>query len=222
MAQNKKSVLLYCDLIHTVEKFSNEQAGKFFKHYLRYVNDLNPKTEDPLIEIVFEQVKQNLKRDLKKWEKRADNSRENGKKGGRPKKPKPLNNNLKNPVGFKKPVTDTVTVTDTVKVNTMSEKSDLMIFDSFRKKYSGTKRGNKTEFENFKKHKDWRTVLPLLEGLLTNQILSREQRQRKKMFVPSWKNLKTWINQRCWEDEITIETTPKVMSVFDKASQYEL
>jgi hypothetical protein len=42
MAKNKKSFVLYCDLIHTIEKLSNEQAGELFKHILRYVNDKDP------------------------------------------------------------------------------------------------------------------------------------------------------------------------------------
>lgn len=68
MAANKKSVLLYCDIIHTVEKMDDKTAGLFFKHYLRYINDLDPKTDNQLVDIAFESIKQNLKRDLKKWE----------------------------------------------------------------------------------------------------------------------------------------------------------
>ena len=119
MAENKKSVLLYCDIIHTVEKMDNETAGQFFKHYLRYINDQNPKTDDLIIDIAFESVKQNLKRDLKKWEDRASKSRANGKLGGRPplqkkpKKPTGLKNNLTEP---KKPDTVTVTVNGNVTV----------------------------------------------------------------------------------------------------------
>ena len=78
MAENKKSVLLYCDIIHTIEKMDNETAGEFFKHYLRYINDQNPTTKNLIIDIAFESVKQNLKRDLKKWEQRAEKSRANG------------------------------------------------------------------------------------------------------------------------------------------------
>jgi len=118
MAENKKSVLLYCDIIHTIEKMDNETAGAFFKHYLRYINDQNPTTKNLIIDIAFESVKQNLKRDLKKWEQRAEKSRANGKLGGRPplekkpKKPSGLKNNLTEP---RKP--DTVTVTVNVKDN---------------------------------------------------------------------------------------------------------
>ena len=85
MAKNKKSFVLYCDLIHTIEKLSNEQSGELFKHILRYVNDKNPEPPDMIIDVVFEPIKQQLKRDLKIYENRAERSRQNGLKGGRPK-----------------------------------------------------------------------------------------------------------------------------------------
>lgn len=68
MATNKKAVLIYADWIHTVEKLSEEEAGRIFKHLLRYVNDQNPEAPDRLTEITFEPWKQTMKRDLKKWE----------------------------------------------------------------------------------------------------------------------------------------------------------
>lgn len=80
MADNKKSVLLYCDIIHTVEGLSNEEAGLLFKHYLRYINDLNPEAPDRLTAIVFEPIKQTLKRDLKKWESKSLKNSENANK----------------------------------------------------------------------------------------------------------------------------------------------
>jgi len=110
MAENKKSVLLYCDLIHTVEKMDDATAGEFFKHYLRYINDLNPESDNPIVDITFESVKQNLKRDLVKWEERAEKSRMNGKLGGRPK------TKITQQVKLKPRKPDTVTVTDKVTV----------------------------------------------------------------------------------------------------------
>jgi len=82
MAENKKSVLLYCDIIHTVEKLTDEQSGILFKHYLRYINDLNPKT-DNLTEIIFEPIKQNLKRDLLKWDETKEKRSLAGKESAR-------------------------------------------------------------------------------------------------------------------------------------------
>jgi hypothetical protein len=68
MAEEKKSFILYVDLIHTIEKLPNEDAGELFKHILRYVNDKNPTTENILVDVTFEPIKQQLKRDLRKYE----------------------------------------------------------------------------------------------------------------------------------------------------------
>ena len=79
---------------------------------------------------------------------------------------------------------------------------DELVFDTFRKAYKGTKRGLNTEFTNFKKkHKDWREVLPLLLPAYKHQQELREQGKATGCFVPQEKNLQTYINQRCWEEE---------------------
>jgi len=76
------------------------------------------------------------------------------------------------------------------------------VFDKFRQLYQGTIKGLDTEYENFKKHSDWETVLSggTLDFALNNQIKWREACKEIKKFVPEWKNLQTWINQRCWEE----------------------
>ena len=76
MATGKKSFLIYCDLIHTLETLTDEEAGKLFKHVLRYVNDKNPSTPDRITQIAFEPIKQQLKRDLKDWENKSERNRE--------------------------------------------------------------------------------------------------------------------------------------------------
>jgi hypothetical protein len=81
MAENKKSFILYCDLIHTIEKLPDEKAGQLFKHILKYVNDKNPIIENDLIlELVFEPIKLQLKRDLVKFEEVRVKRSEAGKK----------------------------------------------------------------------------------------------------------------------------------------------
>jgi len=72
MANNKKSFILYCDLIHTIEHLSDEQAGNLFKHILNYVNDRNPITDNVITNLAFEPIKQQLKRDLKDWEDKLE------------------------------------------------------------------------------------------------------------------------------------------------------
>jgi hypothetical protein len=81
MAEDKKSFLLYCDVLHTVEKLSDQQAGKLFKHILNYVNDLSPVCEDLITEIAFEPIKQSLKRDLIKWDEKIQKRSDAGKAG---------------------------------------------------------------------------------------------------------------------------------------------
>lgn len=75
-------------------------------------------------------------------------------------------------------------------------------FDKFRKAYRGTKRGLKTEFENFKKKNgDWKEVLPLLLICYEKQCALKDEARTRGFFVPQEKNLQTYINQRCWEEE---------------------
>ena len=132
MANNKKGILLYCDIIHTVEKLDDKTAGELFKHLLRYVNDKDPKTDNILVEIAFEPIKQTLKRDLRKWENRAETSRANGMKGGRPKEPKKPSGLINNPTEPKKPVRvkvkDSVKVKDKVK-DKVNKEEILLPFD---------------------------------------------------------------------------------------------
>ena len=87
----------------------------------------------------------------------------------------------------------------------IEKRSAEKVFDDFRKIYPGTKTGNKMEFENFvKKHKDWKDVLPKLNSIIQSQKEIKRKKSVAGGFVPHWKNLKTWINQRCWEEEIPL------------------
>ncbi len=86
-----------------------------------------------------------------------------------------------------------------------TNKQEKELFDIFRnsyKRFGGKVLGNDTEFENFiKKHKDWKEVLQNLSPLLECINNQRNALTAAKQFVPPWKNLKTWIFQRCWEEE---------------------
>ncbi len=68
MAEGKKSFVLYCDQKHTIELLPDDIAGRLFKHIFRYVNDENPTSDEILLQVAFEPIKQQLKRDLKDWE----------------------------------------------------------------------------------------------------------------------------------------------------------
>ena len=100
MAENKKSFILYADLIHTVSKLPRDKAGELFLTILRYVNDENPDVDDLLVEVAFEPVRQQLKRDLQKWDDFKKRQSVNGKRGGRPTKALVTEDNPNNPSLF--------------------------------------------------------------------------------------------------------------------------
>lgn len=68
MAENKKGFVLYADQKSIIDMLPNDKAGELLKHIFAYVNDENPVSEDPLINLAFEPIKLQLKRDLQKWE----------------------------------------------------------------------------------------------------------------------------------------------------------
>jgi len=83
-------------------------------------------------------------------------------------------------------------------------------FEIFRKKYPGTKRGLETEYDNFKKkHKNYKEIIDLLLPAIENQIEIHIQKIKMEVFCPEYKHLQTWINQKCWEEEIEQIEKPK-------------
>lgn len=91
-------------------------------------------------------------------------------------------------------------------------------FEVFRQSYPGTKRGLNPEFENFiKKNKNWREIVSLLSDALSYQKSAREIKRQAGGFIPEWKNLQTWINQKCWEEEI--ETNNLGNGIFERNSK---
>ena len=99
----------------------------------------------------------------------------------------------------------------------LSKDKEMSIFDESRKLFKGTKRGLQTEFDNFRKHEDWEDVLPLLKPAVVNQIAWRVEDGRY------WKNFKTWINQRCWEETqgVSCVVLPKLFPISGKTCSYE-
>jgi hypothetical protein len=79
MAENKKSILIYCDLVHTIRKLiekdrlnKTNNTGELFFHILEYTNDLNPEPINDIVDITFEPIRQQLKRDLIKYSNTID------------------------------------------------------------------------------------------------------------------------------------------------------
>jgi hypothetical protein len=80
MAENKKSFVLYADLLKSIEHLTNEEKGILFNHLLEYVNDKNPILEDRLVLTAWKPIELQLKRDLVKFEEVRVKRSEAGKK----------------------------------------------------------------------------------------------------------------------------------------------
>lgn len=102
------------------------------------------------------------------------------------------------------------------KVENISEFDKMeKVFDEARKAYPGTKRGLATEFRYFifrcgypsdgLPKIDWWKAVPLLKPAIEAQIRCRKKKGTSTAFIPPWKNFKTWINNRCWEETEGIE-----------------
>jgi len=83
MAENKKSFVLYADLITNIDHLTNEEKGILFNHLLEYVNDMNPVLTDRVVLSAWKFIQSQLKRDLKKFEevkvKRSDAGKESAR-----------------------------------------------------------------------------------------------------------------------------------------------
>lgn len=161
MAENKKSFILYTDIIHTVKKLPKEKAGELFVHLLEYVNDLNPVTDDLVIELAFEPIKQSLKRDLKKYENIREQKRLAGLASAEKRK---QNKQVLTPVESveQTPTESTVSVSDSVSVSVIDNKENIIQEEILVSPRVETKKNKTTDFdfsfvnENFKEvFLDW-------------------------------------------------------------------
>jgi len=183
MAKNKKSFVAYCDWQETFNALPDELAGKLIKHLFSYVNDENPETDDVVINATFANIKQALKRDLVKYENIVERNRINGSKGGRPKAKEPngLSGNPKKP---QKADSDN---------GSDSEEIDFSVFWNLYNKKQDTSKCQK-KWNNLGVG-DQRAAMEALPKYLQ----STPDKQYRK-------NPATWLNGRCWEDEIGLSS----------------
>lgn len=80
MAENKKSFVLYADLLQNIEHLTNEEKGILFNHLLEYVNDKDPILTDRLLLTAWKPIEMQLKRDLRKFKEVKAKRTEAGKR----------------------------------------------------------------------------------------------------------------------------------------------
>ena len=178
MAENKKSFLLYTDLIHTVKKLNDQQAGKLFKHVLEYVNDLNPQTDDILLQVCFEPIRQSLKRDLQKYENIREKKSEAGKKGANKRWQKIADDStaIKPMANIAVSVSDSVNVNDNDIYRSFAHLS--MSFKEFKKleeHYTKQQIDNVCDaIQNFKKNTNYKSLYLTAKNWLKKEQTKKE------------------------------------------------
>lgn len=151
MAEDKNGFVLYADLIHTIKKMSKDDRGDLFLHILQYVNDENPETDNAIVDISFEPIKQQLKRDLVKWGVTREGRSKAGKASAEARRVK-KEQEATNPTSVESVQQSSTnsTVNDTVNVNaTVNDTKDKK---KPKNKFSGFKE-IKESFESFYNHK---------------------------------------------------------------------
>jgi hypothetical protein len=192
MAEDKKGFVLYADLIHTINKMPSEKAGDLFKHILSYVNDENPTTDDMLIDLVFEPIKQQLKRDLRKYEDKKLQWSEAGKRSAEVRK---LKKEATESTDVKNVATEsTVIVKDTVKdkVIDIKEEESSPTFNEFWELYN--KKNDKV-----KSQKKWLSLSQKVKEQIMEYVPKYILLTPDKQFR---KNPLTFFNNQSWNDEI--------------------
>ena len=188
MAKDKKSFILYTDQSGVFNQLPDEIAGKLIKHIFAYVNDENPISEDLIINIAFEPIKQSLKRDLKRYEVYVDKQSVNGAKGGRPKKP---TETQKTQPFFEKPKkADSVSVSDSVNDN--DNKIDIKVFDELYNLYN-KKVNRNASLKAFNKIKS--KEYDAIRKHIPNFVNSFKDKQFQPYFS-------TYLNNERWQDEV--------------------
>jgi hypothetical protein len=194
MAKDKKSFILYTDQSGVFNQLPDEIAGKLIKHIFAYVNDENPISDDLIINIAFEPIKQSLKRDLKRYEEYVDKQSVNGAKGGRPKKANETQ--ITQPFFDKPKKADSVSVSDSVNVN------DINIFNEFWDLYN-KKLNRELSEKAFKKIKE--SEYDLIKKHIPNFV----KQFKDKQFQPYFS---TYLNTKRWNDEVEVKKpiTPRL------------
>jgi hypothetical protein len=207
MNDKKKSFLLYLDTLEILHKLTDEQAGKLLKAFLAYHSgqDFNL---DPMLDLVFFSFQAQFERDGVKYNTIVERNRNNGSKGGRPKnptkakKPSGLSGNPSKP---KKADSDKDSGSDkdsdSESVNKVTNDRFAEFWDLYGKKTDSSK--CKTKFARLTK-----TEIELLFEKLPAYIKSTPNKQYRK-------NPITWLNGKCWNDEIMQNSQAQSVHTFE-------
>ena len=194
MAENKKSFIAYSDWNGMFKALPDDVAGRLIKHIFAYVNDENPECDDYIINALFEQIKATLKRDLEKWDSQRAQRSAAGKKSAQMRAA--TKSNERSTVVNEKTRNPTVSVNDSASINDSVNEIDNS-FSEFWDLYD-------KKIDKAKCEKAWKKLtakeIEAIKTALPNYIKSTPDTQYRK-------NPLTWINGKCWNDEVKAPET---------------
>jgi hypothetical protein len=184
MAENKKSFVLYTDLLHTFKYLNLEQRGLVITWVLEYVNDMNPEPLEGLLQAVAEPIRLQLKRDLNKYEAKKIQWSEAGKRSAEARKVKKNERTL---TDVESRSTDsTVTVNDTVNVNDINN-----IYNRFVDEVKSGGFDSRIEAMYMRLKIKHGSLTPLLKDFKLHLI---EENRNHKNTNDLFLNFKNWLN----------------------------
>ncbi len=197
MSDKKKSFILYLDTLEIAKKLTDDQAGKLLKAFLSYHSEQDFKL-DPTLDLVFFSFQAQFERDALKYKKIVERNRSNGAKGGRPTKANKPSGLSGNPSKPKK--ADSVNGSDSVS-DKDSESDNKVTNDRFTEFWELY--GKKTDSAKCKAKfgRLTKVEIKLLFEKLPAYIKSTPDKQYRK-------NPITWLNGKCWNDEIINDSKP--------------
>ena len=183
MAENKKSFVLYADMLKSIEHLTNEEKGILFNHLLEYVNDKNPILEDRLILTAWKPIELQLKRDLRKFEEVKAKRSDAGKRSAELKAQKKEEQNSTNStsVDFVQQTSTNSTDNDTVNDNDNDNENDNVNVSTDVDELK-----NDDDFLNFKilHFKNYSDDFDFVfEIQKTKNLLDEETDQNKKIYL---------------------------------------
>ena len=174
MAENKKSFILYADLINNIDHLTNEEKGMLFNHLLEYVNDMNPILEDRLILTAWKPIERQLKRDLLKFEEVKGKRSDAGKESARLRALNKAQQSSTNPTHVEsvqhRSTNPTVSVNDNVNDNVINKQKEKEPVFNFRKELLNL--GGDEQLVS-----DWMLVRKKLKATNTKTSLNRFLKQ---------------------------------------------
>lgn len=114
---------MYLDQQALFNKLPDEVAGKLIKHIFSYVNCEDPTTDDLVLDIAFESIKQALKRDLKSWEIQRKQRSDAGKRSAEARANKKQRESTKSTSVKSRATESTVSVNGNVSVSDKDKKT---------------------------------------------------------------------------------------------------